>query len=271
VQTRVSRAGTDRPRFPLPDKREETHRPRSFLFLSLAACIAHSRGVGELHIPENGLIALNPPLQVSRYGTLSTRTAHPIYLTRFLGLVRGLGVFGGCLKNPFLDQSKTDMLRAIDARLHPLLLRSVSCARPARYQDRRVRHCGYCVPCLFRRAAMSEAGVDRAADYAFDVFREFPGMTPTTQADFKAVVPFAIRVAAAGEAELERLVLAHGAFSPGVGVEIGVRPAEDYTPWTGMLRRWAGPFLDYFDRAATGQVKAFLGRHATAAGVGVQP
>jgi hypothetical protein len=118
---------------------------------------------------------------------------------------------------------------------------------------------------------MSEAGLDRGADYAFDVFRQFPGMTPTTQADFKALVPFAIRVAASREAELERLVLAHGAFSPGVGAEIGVRPVEDYTPWTGMLRRWAGHFLDYFDRTATGQVKAALGRQVPAVGVGVQP
>lgn len=266
VQTRVSRSGSKRPRFRLPPKREETHRPRSFLFLSLAACVAHSLGVGELHIPENGLIALNPPLQVSRTGTLSTRTAHPVYLTRFRGVVRGLGVYTGELKNPFMDQSKTDMLRGLDPRLHPLLLRSVSCARPSRYQDRHVRHCGYCVPCLFRRAAMSAAGLDRAADYAFDVFTQFTKMTATTQADTKALVPFAARVAGAGEAELERLVLSHGSFPPEVAAELGVRRATDYSPWSGMLRRWAAHFLDYFDQQAAEPVKAALGRAAAATG-----
>lgn len=262
VQTRVSRSGSKRPHFRLPPKREETHRPRSFLFLSLAACVAHSLGVGELHIPENGLIALNPPLQVSRIGTLSTRTAHPVYLGRFRGVVRQLGVYAGELKNPFIDQSKTDMLRGLDPRLHPLLLRSVSCARPSRYQDRHVRHCGYCVPCLFRRAAMSVAGLDRAADYAFDVFNQFAGMTATTQADIKALVPFAARVAGGGEAELERLVLSHGAFPPEAAAEIGGLTASDYTSWTGMLRRWAAHFLDYFDSRAAVPVKAALGRPA---------
>lgn len=270
VQTRVSRSGSDRTRFRLPDKVEESHRPRSFLFLSLAACVAHSLGVEELHIPENGLIALNPPLQVSRIGTLSTRTAHPIYLARFLDVVRALGVYRGALKNPFIDQSKTDMLRGIEERLRPLLLRSVSCARPSRYQDRHVRHCGYCVPCLFRRAAMSEAGLDLAADYAFDVFTQFTtdDMTDVTRADFKALVPFAVRAAGASEGELERMILSHGTFRPEVRGEIGTQTAEDYTPWTGMLRRWACHFLAFFDGAATAQVKAALGRQVAAAGVG---
>lgn len=266
VQTRVSRSGSDRPRFRLPAKVEETHRPRSFLFLSLAACVAHSLGVEELHIPENGLIALNPPLQVSRLGTLSTRTAHPVYLTRFLALVHSLGAYSGALKNPFIDQSKTDMLRGIDHRLHPLLLRSVSCARPSRYQDRGVRHCGYCVPCLFRRAAMSEAGLGQASDYAFDVFTQFSSMTDTTQADFKALVPFAVRVAGADEGDLEGMVLSHGSFPPEVRGEMGTQAAADYTPWTGMLRRWACHFLDFFDGAATPQVKAALGRQVATTG-----
>lgn len=265
VQTRVSRSGSKRPRFRLPPKREETHRPRSFLFLSLAACIAHSLGVGELHIPENGLIALNPPLQVSRTGTLSTRTAHPVYLTRFRRVMQGLGVYTGELKNPFMDQSKTDMLRDLDTRLQPLMLRSVSCARPSRYQDRHVRHCGYCVPCLFRRAAMSVAGLDRAADYAFNVFAQFNEMTATTQADTKALVPFAARVACASDADLERLVLSHGSFPPEVAAELGVREAADYSPWTEMLRRWAAHFLDYFDQQAAGPVRVSLGR-VTASG-----
>jgi 7-cyano-7-deazaguanine synthase in queuosine biosynthesis len=266
VQARVSRSRSSRNRirFLLPEKVEKTHRPRSFLFLSLAVCIAYSLKVTELHIPENGLIALNPPLQVSRIGTLSTRTVHPLYLTRFQEVVRALGVYSGTLKNPFMDQSKTDMLRGIDTRLHPLLQRSVSCARPSRYQDLHVRHCGYCVPCLFRRAAMSEAQLDKAADYAFDVFTQFTNndMSAVTQADFKALVSFAERVVEASEAELERLVLSHGTFTPGVAGEIGVGPAANYTPWTGMLRRWARHFLAYFDGAATAQVKAALGRSA---------
>jgi 7-cyano-7-deazaguanine synthase in queuosine biosynthesis len=259
VQTRVSRAGTKRPRFALPKKVEETHRPRSFLFLALAVCVAHAAGVAELYMPENGLIALNPPLQVSRMGTLSTRTAHPVYLAAFRDLVRALGVFNGPIRNPFLYESKTDMLRSLDPRLHTFVLRSVSCARPSRYQDRGVRHCGYCVPCLFRRAAMVEAGIDQASDYALDVFTEFPEMTWKTQADFKALIPFAAFVAAAADAQLENLVLAHGAFPPSIGAEIGPHGATDYSPWTGMMRRWARHFLSVLDQSASRKVKRYFG------------
>lgn len=255
VQTRVSRAGTDRVRYRLPIKVEETHRPRSFLFLSLATCIAAATGAKELHIPENGLIALNPPLQVCRRGTLSTRTAHPVYLTRFRNLLHTLGAFRGPLRNPFIYLSKTDMLRDVDPRLHPLLMRSVSCARPSRYQDRGVRHCGYCVPCLFRRVAMAGPGLDQSADYAFDVFRDLSSMTATTSADFRALVPFAARVAQSKNSTLESLVLSHGAFSPSVGGELGPTPATDYSPWTGMLKRWSEDFLDFTDRRATDEVK----------------
>jgi 7-cyano-7-deazaguanine synthase in queuosine biosynthesis len=259
VQTRISRSGSARLRYHLPPKCEETHRPRSFLFLSLAVCVASAAGAGEIHIPENGLIALNPPLQVSRAGTLSTRTAHPLYLSRFRVLAGALGVFDGPVKNPFVYQSKTDMLTSVDPRLRPLLVRSVSCARPSRYQDRGVRHCGYCVPCLFRRAAMARAGLDLAADYAFDVFSDFRAMTPTTQADFKALVPFAAKVADADESALERVVLSQGAFSPGIGGDLGPRPADDYRPWTEMLRRWAVNFLRYVDEAASSGVKRAVG------------
>lgn len=260
VQTRISRAGTKKPRYVLPKKIEETHRPRSLLFLALAVCIANAAGVTELYMPENGLIALNPPLQVSRMGTLSTRTAHPVYLTAFRDLVRTLGVFSGPIRNPFLYESKTDMLRSLDPRLHSLVLRSVSCARPSRYQDLGVRHCGYCVPCLFRRAAMVEAGIDQASDYARDVFTGFTGMTWKTQADFKALVPFAERVAAATDAQLENLVCAHGSFPPGIGAEIGPHAATDYSPWTSMMRRWARHFLGVFDTLATDAVKQAIGR-----------
>ena len=63
-------------------------------------------------------------------------------------------------------------------------------------------------------------------------------------------------------------------FEPGPGGrnetvhhEFAVRAVEDYTPWTGMLRRWAAHFMEFFDRVATSQVKAALGRTVTPAGV----
>lgn len=110
---------------------------------------------------------------------------------------------------------------------------------------------------------MVEAGIDQASDYARDVFTGFSGMTWKTQADFKALVPFAEMAAVATDAQLENLVLAHGSFPPGIGAEIGPHAATDYSPWTAMIRRWAGQFLAVFDAQATDAVKQAFGRKKT--------
>lgn len=250
VQVRVSQAGGASPRHALPDLRgpEQTHRPRSFLFLSLAVALANAVGASLVVIPENGLIALNPPLQTSRTGSLSTRTAHPTFLRRFRDWLRAAQLFAGDVRNPFLYESKTDLLRREvigDDLLRRLLVRSVSCSRPFLYKEKRVRHCGYCVPCLFRRASMFEAGLDSPSQYAFDVFTQLETMTAVTREDFNALVPFARGIVASTSLGLARVVLAHGAFPSDIGQEVGPHGATDYSPWTTMLRNWAEHFLSY--------------------------
>ena len=63
---------------------EATQRGRSFLFYALAtlagSALDHPMTV---NIPENGLIALNVPLDPLRFGALSTRTAHPYVIASF--------------------------------------------------------------------------------------------------------------------------------------------------------------------------------------------
>lgn len=249
IQCRVARSKNKSPKFRLPAKVEETHRPRSFLFLALAVAIARAAQVNEIFMPENGLIALNPPLQISRVGSHSTRTAHPVFLTRFVDTLNAGGVFTGTIRNPFLYDSKSDMLRTLDPALIDMVQRSVSCSHPSRFHDEGVRHCGYCVPCLYRRTAMMVCGLDRDTDYAFDVWRDRRSLrkkrelSAYAQSDVRAMVPFAQRVISATQNELETLVLFHGYFPPTVGDRIGLTKAANYRPWTEMMRRWADEFL----------------------------
>lgn len=243
VQCRAARSQGEITRFSLAEKCEDTHRCRSFLFLSLATALATSVNANEIYIPENGLIALNAPLQHSRLGSLSTRTAHPLFLSSLTGLLRELGIFSGDLRNPFVYQSKTEMLRGLPNELIPFVQRSVSCSRPSRWQDHHVRHCGYCVPCIYRRAAMIEAGLDETNDYAFDVFQDLRRLKAYQKVDFRGLVAFAKRNAAASEMELELTVLAHGYFPPEVGTLLGPIPAIDYSPWTTMIRSWSQDFI----------------------------
>lgn len=261
VQCRVSRSTRKSPEFQLAPKVEISHRPRSFLFLALGVAVAVQCRARELFMPENGFMALNIPLQKSRTGALSTRTAHPSYMLKFADLAHRITGFDGHIRNPFLTQSKTDMLRGLDPGLRDLVLRSVSCARPSRFNDRGVRHCGYCVPCIHRRAALLEAGIDSPSEYAFDAFGKFSSLDADKQQDLRAVVQFAARVAEASPTELQTLVLSHGHFPATVGSQIGISETTDYSPWTDMVRSWSRDLLAKLETVASVSTRRALGMH----------
>jgi len=263
VQCGLARSPRRRPRFPLPAKTETSHRSRSFLFLALAIAVAKGARVDRVVLAENGLIALNPPLGRSRVGSLSTRTAHPRFLAGFIELVRGLGAFDGSLVNPFLYMSKTDIVDGLQRWQVPFVLRSVSCAHAAtvvRYQGvAGARHCGYCLPCIYRRVALMKAGCDRAGDYCDDSFGNLHGLSPARQEDMRFLVRFARKIVAASSVERRNIVVSHGTFPADVGGLIGLSAAADYGPWADMLLRWASDFLAQVDRRVPAQAKRILG------------
>jgi hypothetical protein len=142
---------------------ENTQRGRSFLFYSLAT-LAASAIVGRptVDIPENGLIALNVPLDPLRFGALSTRTAHPHFIANMQRLIDALALDVE-LNNPYRHMTKGEMVAncADKLFLQKIVANSMSCSSPAkaRYKKLSPRHCGYCVPCLIRRASL-EVGLD---------------------------------------------------------------------------------------------------------------
>lgn len=140
---------------------ENSTRGRSFLFFALG--VFAGTGLNRrfsLRVPENGLIALNVPLDPLRLGSNSTRTTHPYYIARWNSLLHELGIDGEII-NPYWNKTKGEM---VGQCLNPTLLRSVvsdslSCSSPtkARWSGRGIEHCGYCLPCLIRRAALNAA------------------------------------------------------------------------------------------------------------------
>ena len=137
---------------------EDTTRSRSFLFFALGAFAGS--GLDRpviLKAPENGLIAVNVPLDPLRLGALSTRTTHPFYIARWNDALTTLGV-NVRIENPYWDKTKGEMVSgcANGALLRRLTPFSLSCASPVkgRWQGIGTQHCGYCVPCLVRRAAL---------------------------------------------------------------------------------------------------------------------
>lgn len=140
---------------------EKTTRGRSFLFFSLAALAASALDNDTpIYIPENGLISLNVPLDPLRLGAWSTRTTHPFYMARWQELIDKLGIRAG-LVNPYRFKTKGEMLAdcANVEFLQQHLSSTISCSSftKARYLGLSPGHCGYCTPCLIRRAAVHVA------------------------------------------------------------------------------------------------------------------
>lgn len=253
LQLYLERSRKGRQRYALPDKVEISHRSRSFLFLASGVVAAIATGTKTLHIPENGLIALNSPLGASRRGTLSTRTTHPRYIELFNLMLTTLAI-DVKVQNPFAYQSKTDMVEAIrDPDIVAALQQSVSCAHAGNLWRERAlfTHCGYCVPCLYRRASFLAAGMGESG-YQHDVFKELPNLSPDKGRDLRLLVRFARVTVTASEVDLVATVLRHGGFMGGVH-------GEEYTERAAMLKRWATGFLELTRRRSSPQTRRILG------------
>lgn len=142
---------------------EDTTRGRSFLFFALG--IFAGTGLKRpfvLETPENGLIALNVPLDMLRLGSLSTHTTHPYYMGLWNSILRELGINGQIL-NPYEQETKGEMIAHCTnpKLLENILPHSLSCSSPSkgRWKGLSIGHCGYCLPCLIRRASVKGAAL----------------------------------------------------------------------------------------------------------------
>ncbi|MBK9657748.1 MAG: 7-cyano-7-deazaguanine synthase [Rhodanobacteraceae bacterium] len=136
-------------------------RTRSINFLGMGAVMAATMaelklGIGKpvLYVPENGLIAINPPLTNRRIGALSTRTTHPHFLSLIQEILDAVGI-PAQIENPFSQTTKGEMIaQCLDQqRLRLIADRTVSCGKWKRHGIQ----CGRCVPCLIRRASFHAA------------------------------------------------------------------------------------------------------------------
>ncbi len=151
--------------------KENTQRARSILFLAFGTLTAAAIGdSAPLIVPENGFISLNVPLTPGRIGSYSTRTTHPNTVSLYRQLLHGLAIRVP-IELPYVFLTKGEMLElAKDPDVVKRLASgSVSCASPNPRSSAKEAHCGYCVPCIIRRAAMSAVGLDKASEYRLDI------------------------------------------------------------------------------------------------------
>lgn len=156
-----------------------SQRSRSLMFLAYGVLAATSTAgyregqTVDLHVCENGFIALNPPLTPARVGSLSTRTTHPVVFAHFRSLLATLGLRAN-ISNPYGSMTKGEMLQSCTDQtlLQKFAGQSTSCGRFKHYS---YQHCGRCVPCLVRRAAFEKwMGADTTVYHFNDLGRDEP-------------------------------------------------------------------------------------------------
>ncbi|MCP4896787.1 MAG: hypothetical protein GY906_07390 [bacterium] len=145
---------------------------RSFLFLTLAAVSAISRGIRKIYLFENGPVAINPSFCEA---AINTRTAHPNFVSRFVEMLARVFGSGVEIENPYLFTTKGEALKAWGASFAVQLRTTNSCWAYARVANLALniglakgefngRHCGRCIPCLWRRVAFASAGMQGLDD-----------------------------------------------------------------------------------------------------------
>lgn len=191
-------------------KSEISTRARSIIFFAfalLASCgiNCNAQGRKELFVPENGYISLNMPLDPLRLGSLSTKTTHPIYMKSLQKIWNNVGLNIDFVL-PYKYKTKGEVLMECKNQdlMKNLIFGSTSCGK---YQ-RKLQHCGTCVPCLVRRAAFLKNNIHDTTEGGY--FKE------TLQyADSKDVAAAALAVVQYEKNGIESLVKGVLSFAKG--------------------------------------------------------
>jgi hypothetical protein len=169
---------------------ERSRRTRPMLFLSLAGAVAAELAVTRIRLNENGVLAVNLPVQDHVAGSLISRHAHPETLRRFEALLIAIWPHPSrpMVENLFADQTKGEELGVLGAA-SALTPETISCEygrqqmatqlswlkKHGRY-DAKTKECGLCMPCIIRRSALAAARITEPREhYVFDARKALRG------------------------------------------------------------------------------------------------
>lgn len=206
---------------------ERSTRGRSIVFFAFAALAADALAQQPgsrvtVYVPENGLISLNIPLNAGRVGSLSTKTTHPVFMSRLQKIWDGLGI-PGVLFRPYAYLTKGEMLLGCQdqPKLAQLAPSSTSCGRYGYYG---YTHCGRCVPCMVRRGAFMRAAMPDNTPKGY-VFNDLSLSRPQNGAD---------DIGAAARAVLSIQTMGAAAFSAG---QFAFAPPNERRQFEGVVQR----------------------------------
>lgn len=171
-------------------KKEDSSRCRSIVFMVLGIALANSLGDDiKVNVPENGFISLNVPLTPTRLSSHSTRTTHPFYMNLFNKILSSLNIKTE-LFNPFRFKTKGEMILECSNKemTKSNFKTTVSCAHPdgSRWNKKTPGiACGYCTPCIIRRAALKKANF-KESDYIIDILNDIIDFKSDKRNDVRA-------------------------------------------------------------------------------------
>lgn len=212
---------------------EHSQRSRSFLFVSSAALVATATGFEDVYVNENGIMAVHVPLTAARSGSFSTRTATPRVLAQMGRLAADALGSPVAVVNRLLAMTKGDVAKRASELGHADAVRqTISCWSISHTRT----HCGHCAPCVLRRVACLQHGIDDV-HYALDVLGDPAALD---NADAKDTLVHFIQLAEEFrdsddfDLEIDHADLIGGASGLGIADTIAV------------YRRWADEILTTF-------------------------
>ena len=221
--------------------------------MSAAGLVAHVAGAAQVEVFESGVGSINFPLVGGPADWRTTRSTHPHFLRLVSVLLSHVDDAQVDYVLPFAALTKGEMvaeMRKVGAE--ELARRSSSCIRHPLRRQIGGQQCGCCPACVFRRQAMSTAGVFEAADaYSVDLFAKAQaGVT---------LRPEQMEVIRAFQQQIESLwPLDDGrptpSFSRYLFTTRVVSHAEQVAPHVEVYRRYRKEWLPLFANARAGRL-----------------
>ena len=227
-------------------KIEGNYRSRSFFFIGLGCFLSPS---SNLIIPENGTISINYPLTPSRVSSLSTRTTHPFVVSKIQALLSNLDISVD-LDNPYCFKTKGEMVREClnSDFLDEVYSKSTSCGKSNHKENWEVKtgtyHCGVCMPCIYRRAALHKNQND---DQLYGNYIE-KAIYRNKYVDLPALINYLKRKI--DLEEMKRDILVNGSV-----------PMDDLEEYAKMVMRSKDEVLQLFKDKGNKFIKSELGIH----------
>lgn len=149
-RVRLVRVPLHRSHAPSPHREDPHQRSRSFFLVCTAAITALLTGAGRVEVFENGIEAFNFPFEEGLLNGQASRAMHPLFLARMTTLFTALRDAPLEFVEPFLFQTKGDMVRAITGKPGSKLIgKTISCMHfPQRKPG--PKQCGRCEGCILR-------------------------------------------------------------------------------------------------------------------------